>query len=187
MLINTPHQRHLRHAHQTGAALLESLVALLVLAIGVLGLLGVQLRNVTENQTANHRQIAVRLADDLLERMKTNPLGWAATNQYTVGWGAAPAAAVNCAAAACTGAQKAAWDLAQWKVVVAGTLPAGQATSFVSPADARQLGVMVAWRANERSADADYVAPFNVSINDGGTVVTCPAGRVCHLAFGQPQ
>jgi len=181
----------LRHGRprqaQGGAALLEALVAMLVLAVGVVGLLAAQLHSMSENRTANHRQLALRLADDLKERMTTNPLGWAAVNPYVVGWGAPPAAGTNCAASACTGPQKAAWDLVQWKQLVGNSLPLGQATTFISPSDPRQLGVMIAWAANERSTAADHLAPFNVNVSDGTTVVNCPADRICHLTYLQPR
>jgi type IV pilus assembly protein PilV len=172
---------------QSGAALLEALVAMLVLAVGVVGLLAAQMRSMSENRTANHRQLALRLADDLKERMTTNPLGWAAVNPYVVGWGAPPAAGMNCAVNACTGPEKAAWDLVQWKQRVGNSLPQGQATTFISPSDPRQLGVMIAWVANERSTAADHLAPFNVNVSDGATVVNCPAGLICHLTYLQPR
>jgi type IV pilus assembly protein PilV len=174
---------------QRGISLLESLVSLFILALGVLGLLSVQLRTMTETQTSSNRIVAARLADDLFERMKTNPSGWAAVAQYAVGWGNAPAAATNCASATCSPAQKAAWDLVQWKALVAATLPLGQALSFVSPIDARQLGVMIGWRANESNptAAADYVAPFNANVVSGGaTIAQCPANLICHVAYTQP-
>lgn len=171
---------------QKGIALIESLVSLLVLALGVLGLLGMQLRTMTENQTANYRLIAARLSEDLFERIKTNPGGMGGLAQYTVGWGAATAAGTNCATAVCNATQKAAWDLVQWKAVVAASLPAGQATSFIAPSDTRQLGIMIAWRANERSTSSGYTSWFNVNVSDGGVTVSCPADRICHLAYGQP-
>lgn len=130
----------------------------------------------------------MRLADDLLERLKANPGRWAAVAQYTIGWGnpASYNPTPNCSTAVCTGAQKATWDIAKWKESVRDTLPLGQATAFVSPTDARQLGVMIAWRANEKVSDADYLAPLNVNVSDGTTDIQCPAGRICHITYGQP-
>lgn len=180
------YKTHSPKSRQQGISLLESLVSLLLLALGVLGLLSVQLRTVSETQTSSYRIVATRLADDLFERVKTNPGGWPTMGQYAVGWGVAAAPGTNCAAVACTAAQKAAWDVAQWKTLVASTLPLGTATAFVSPTDVRQIGVMIGWRANERSAAADYVAPFNTNVADGALTVTCPATRICLLAYGQP-
>lgn len=181
----TRHQNSASKGLQHGISLLESLVSLFILALGVLGLLSVQLRTMTETQSSSNRIVAARLANDLFERMKTNPSGWAAVGQYAVGLGDAPAAAVNCAAAACNSAQKATWDLVQWKSLVAATLPLGQGLSFVSPIDSRQLGVMIGWRANERSAAADYVSPFNVNVV-GVAIARCPDTLICHVAYTQP-
>lgn len=183
----TRYQNQASRRFERGISLLESLVSLFILALGVLGLLSVQLRTMTETQSSSNRIVAARLADDLFERMKTNPSGWTAVGQYAVAWGTAPTAAINCATAACNSAQKAAWDLVQWKALVAATIPSGQGLSFVSPIDARQLGVMIGWRANERSTAADYVAPFNVNVVSGGaTIAQCPANLICHVAYAQP-
>ena len=54
---------------QSGLSLIESLVALVVLALGVMGLAGVQTRLLVETRTANSRAIAVQLIDDLTNRM----------------------------------------------------------------------------------------------------------------------
>jgi type IV pilus assembly protein PilV len=177
--MNSPQKQH-------GLALIESLVSLLILALGVLGLLGVQLRTLAENQTSTSRLLAGRLADDLFERLKTNPDSWTQLNNYVVGWGAATPAPANCGAVNCTPLQRAQWDMDQWKTLVAQTLPAGQATAFVSPTDARQLGVMLAWRANEQVSAADYINPFNVNVTDGAITVACPANLICHIAYAQP-
>ena len=52
---------------QRGVSLIESLVALVVLAFGVMGLLGLQLRTMVNNQNSNHMATAARLADGLFE------------------------------------------------------------------------------------------------------------------------
>ena len=55
--------------HQRGLSLIESLVALLVLALGIMGLAGVQARMVTETRISNSRAMAVSLIDDLTKRI----------------------------------------------------------------------------------------------------------------------
>lgn len=178
------HTNQILKRQQVGISLLESLVSLFILALGVLGLLSVQLRTMTETQTSGNRIIATRLADDLFERMKTNPSGWAAVGQYA---NPNPMVTSNCAVATCSPGQKANWDLVQWRALVATTLPLGQGFSFVSPIDARQLGVMIGWRANERTGTADYVAPFTSTVISAGvTVAACPATLICHVAYAQP-
>lgn len=195
-----PAAPHRPRRKQRGITLLESLVSILILAIGVLGLLGVQLRTLAENQTGVRRAQAVRLIEDLGERMKANPGRFAQLNSYVSDWtdtgSGTPTAA--CESATCTPAQLAAFDVQRWKQTIAETLPGGQASVFTSPDEAgdvanrRQLGVMVGWRANERKREgesvadsAQYTAPFKVSTS-AAAAVDCPAGLICHLVYVQP-
>lgn len=176
---------------QAGMALIESLVSLLILALGVLAMLGVQLRSMSENQAANNRVLASRLADDLIERMKANPLGLTQATAYSLGssWGQVSAPSVLCTASTgCTPAQQALYDLWAWQTSARNTLPGGNATTFQSPSDPTQIGVMVAWRAREKGDDASSefaarVAMYNVDVSGGAT---CPTNSICHLAYGQP-
>jgi type IV pilus assembly protein PilV len=57
---------------QRGITLVEALVALLVLALGILGLAVVQGRTLVETRTANSRATAIRLISDLSERVRLN-------------------------------------------------------------------------------------------------------------------
>jgi type IV pilus assembly protein PilV len=180
-----------RHG-QRGISLLESLVALVVLAIAVLGMLAIQLRTLAETQTGVHRAQAVRVIEDLAERIKSNPEGFARLADYTAGWdAAAPDTPADCTANACTPAQLAQWDLGQWRQSVAQKLPKGQANTFLSSDETagveRQLGVMLGWRVNERSNDdGDYVAPFILATQELPDGVACPDGLICHLVYVQP-
>lgn len=60
-------------SHQAGVGLLESLVAVSILALAVLGMLGVQLRTLAEIQASVRRAQSVRLIEDFAERIKTHP------------------------------------------------------------------------------------------------------------------
>ena len=177
--------------NQSGVALIESLVSLLILALGVLAMLGVQLRSMAENQTANNRVLASRLADDLIERMKANPLGVTQATAYSLGssWGQLAAPTLLCTATpGCTPPQQALYDLWVWQTSARNTLPGGNATTFQSPSDPTQIGIMVSWRAREKGDDtspefAARVALYNVDVAGGAT---CPANSICHLVYGQP-
>ena len=181
---------------QRGITLLESLVSILILAIAVLGLLGVQLRTQAETQTGVRRAQAVRLIEDFAERIKSNPDGFARveSGSYDSGWNAAPPTSPDCSATPCDSSQLAASDLAKWKEAVKGTLPLGQARIFASADETgstgnrRQLGVIVGWRANERELvanDTQYTAAMSSQV-DAPTGINCPTGLVCHLAYVQP-
>lgn len=174
---------------QHGLTLLESLVALVILALGVLGMLGVQLRTMAETQTGVRRAQAVRLIEDLSERLKSNPSAQASLDSYRADWNDSIAVAADCSTTPCTPDQLAFWDLKQWRSNVAETLPMGQAATFVStettdPGARRMLGVMVAWKANERevAGASSYASAFSVDT----ATVPCPSNRICHRVFLQP-
>ena len=61
------------HKRQRGITLIESMVALVIAALGILGILGVQMRTLSDTSTAVRRAQAIRLIEDLSERMRVNP------------------------------------------------------------------------------------------------------------------
>ena len=194
-----PALRHTARApqRQRGITLIESLVAIVVAALGILGILGVQMRTLTDTQTSVRRAQAVRLIEDLGERMKVNPNALMILGSYTSTWGAAPAAGKDCGGGGCNPAELAAYDLAQWKLLVQTTLPLGDADVFLAPGETaatnrRQLGVMLSWRENERDSstafkndlDATKVRAGDGSLSDGADSANrCPADRTCHLQY----
>ena len=181
---------------QRGITLIESLIAILIAALGILGILGVQMRTLADTQTSVRRAQAVRLIEDLSERIQTNPNGLGNLDSYVSTWGSAPSA--TCGTAGCDAAKLAAYDIYQWKEAVKSTLPLGTASVFISAADTaagnrRQLGVMVGWRENERehkkadgTVDTSFTAPFATD-STGTANITCPSGLICHLQYIQPN
>lgn len=177
-------------------SLIESMVALVVLALGVMGLAVVQTRMMVETRTANYRATAIGLIDDLNNRILLNRDAAFAGN-YALAWSAATAAQ-DCTAAVCTGAQLAQSDLHVWRTGLVAALPSGNARVFRSGTDPRQIGVMVSWAANESSANTNlytsadatiYNQPFTVAnalAVEAPTTVSCPAGSICHVAYVQP-
>ena len=184
--------------HQSGITLIESLVAIVVAALGILGILGVQMRTLTDTQTTVRRAQAIRLIEDLGERMKAHPNALLTLGSYASAWTTpstpAPTPSVNCATTACSSTQLTTYDVAQWLGTVQRTLPLGDATIFLAQGDdaanPRQLGVMIRWRENEsvaKTSDADdqdvtsYRGAINTAI--GGGNITCPNGFTCHLQY----
>lgn len=175
------------HQLQRGISLLESLVAIVVMALGILGILGMQMRTLSNTQTSLYRAQAIRLIEDLNERMMANPNAFLNTDRYLSSWADKPAAEANCNSKACDSAALAQFDLAQWKTQVATALPNGNASVFLSEDEVqannrRQLGVMISWRENERSQADDYQTPLDASTG-GGAAISCPAEQTCHLQF----
>ena len=99
--------------------MLESLIALLVSALGILGVIGVQLRTLSDTQTSVRREQAIRLIEDFSERLKVNPNAMANITSYVSGWtSTSSTTSKNCANVACSASELATYDLAQWKSFV---------------------------------------------------------------------
>ena len=186
---STPQRR------QRGISLIESLIAIVVTALGILGILGVQMRTLSDTSTTVRRAQAIRLIEDLSERMRANPNAMVNLGSYVSNFATNPA--VGSCASGCDHAALAAYDLAVWKQAVRNSLPLGQAEIFIPPAEAgvaaaqrRQLGVMIAWRENEKDNSAAYkndIDATKVRDNSGtltdGATLACPADRICHLQY----
>ncbi len=186
-------------SRQRGFTLIESIVALVVAALGILGVVGIQMRTLTDTQTSVRRAQAVRLIEDLGERLTTNPNALEALGSYASGFASNPPPVPGaCESAACDRAALATRDIAVWKESVREALPLGQANLFIAPGESgaadnrRLLGVMVAWRENERDTsgaykddiDATKVRAKDGSLSDGTNAANaCPPDFTCHLQY----
>jgi type IV pilus assembly protein PilV len=108
-----------------GFTLLEVLIAIVVVAFGLLGLAGLQVFALKNNQSASLRVAATNLTTDIIDRMKANYIGVInneynkpATSSYTT-------VEASCATTGCLPAALARNDLREWQQRVAATLPGG--------------------------------------------------------------
>ncbi|MDE2220317.1 MAG: type IV pilus modification protein PilV [Gammaproteobacteria bacterium] len=111
-----------------GFTLVETMVALVVLAVGMLGIAGLYVTTLKSGGGAIYRMQAVNLAADLADRIRANR---GANVAY-----AGAAADNNCYGAAsvdCAPALMAANDLFVWQQQVAAILPGGVGTVVVPP------------------------------------------------------
>jgi type IV pilus assembly protein PilV len=176
---------------QSGFSLIEALVSIVILALGILGILGVQMRTLADTQTGVRRAQAIRLIENLSERIKVNPnpLSPAVFTTYRVST-PGPMAAPPACTTACTPTQLAQHDIATWKSQVINTLPAGDAVVFFADDETdannrRQLGVMISWQQKEKETSATYTAPFVTASTGSISNVSCPANKICHLQYIQ--
>jgi len=170
-------------SRQRGMTLIESVVALVVAVIGILGIVGMQVRTLADTQTTVRRAQAARLIEDLSERLHVNPNALGNPAAYVSTFADTPAVATSCQNSECSQAQLAAYDLAIWKQAVSSMLPMGQAQIFLAPENAanrRQLGVLIAWRENEKDTSADYKDAIDITTGAG---VNCPDNFTCHLQY----
>lgn len=113
-----------------GVTLIEVLVTMVIVAVGLLGLAGMQVRGLSIQKDAHGRAIATQLALDIADRMRSN-VGAAASYAFATPYSAsgytAPAAP-NCEAAVCTAVEQAQFDFDRWfGRVRGGALPGGWA------------------------------------------------------------
>lgn len=122
---------------QSGISLLESLIAMVVLSIGLLGVLGLQTQSLLYNQAAYFETQATNMAQDMLDRIRANN-DQAADYALTLGNDA-------------SGSGLAATDQTEWIEDLATALPSGEGGISI---DNHHFTVIVRW--------ADTSAPNNV-------------------------
>ena len=111
-----------KNRFQRGFTLIEVLVTVVIFAIGLLGLAGLQgfgLRTVSDSLFAS---IATELSYDMADRVRSNPQG-AEDKDYN---SPSASANANCSnTTGCTPAQMAGNDMYEWKESLTAALPAG--------------------------------------------------------------
>ncbi|TXS91366.1 type IV pilus modification protein PilV [Parahaliea maris] len=120
--MNTPINRSSKNS-AAGFTLVELAVAVLILAIGALGLAGLQISAKRAGFEAVQRTQAAALATDLFERMRVNPSDL--TLYQTAGVGAATGSSLstpakNCVSSTCVASELATQDMWQWEQAIDG-------------------------------------------------------------------
>ena len=98
---------------QKGVGLIEILVALLVLAIGILGFIALQYRSVEATSEAIKRVQAINVARDMAERIRANRDGLSTYKTETSTAANQSASTKNCMTATCSAAELADFDVSQ--------------------------------------------------------------------------
>lgn len=131
-------QRSVRWQQQYGFTLIEILVALLVFAFGVLGLVGLQASAISFSTDAQQRADATFMADQLLGRMLISDPSTAATFAHRP----------SGQACASTGANSTNAVVTEWLSEVARVLPNAASTDqqVVVDATTGQVTVRLCWR-----------------------------------------
>lgn len=143
-----------------GFTLLEVLIALLVLAFGLLGFALLQTMNLRFTQSANQRTQATNLAYDLLDQIRANRLQAPEYTAITPGTFAGEDGK-NCTPAAVAAVAD---NIARWRCQVVATLGTGaNATVAYTPADG-SVSVRVTWNDERWATDVlDQDKSFELS------------------------
>ncbi|MCD2449272.1 type IV pilus modification protein PilV [Methylicorpusculum oleiharenae] len=113
-----------------GFTLIEVLIAVIVLATGLLGFAGLQATSLKNNQSAFNRSQATQLAYDLADRIRANS---AAIATYTSIDPEDATEQADClTTTGCSKEEMAEHDLFEWNQVITNTLPGGAGTLTVT-------------------------------------------------------
>jgi type IV pilus assembly protein PilV len=148
-----------RFNHSRGITMIESLVALVVISIGMLGIAGLYLSSLQAGRSANLRVQAVNLAAEMADRIRANRNARVA---YTLAAGNLPSAVACSGSTDCTPAQLAQSDQNIWVLAIRDPLrlPAGNGSiAFTDNPGATpdRYEISVSWREAGSSIDASYL------------------------------
>lgn len=159
--------------HKTGVlgfTLIEVLVAMLVLAIGLLGLAGLQSRMINSQFEAYQRAQALTLAEDMANRIRSNPAAarsesYVSTAVYGVG--------NTTGDGGCSATDVVGKDLCAWNQALKG--------ASVTTDDSRQIGSMIGARGciSTIKTAAKAEAVIRVSVAWMGTTPTVSPANAC--------
>ena len=101
---------------QRGFSLLEVMITVFILAVGILGVSGMQLASLKGNQGAYHRSQANFLAADILDRMRANADGFEAGSYNGIDTSSSSASKPACITSdeGCNSASIATNDIYEW-------------------------------------------------------------------------
>ena len=106
-----------------GIALMEAMIAILVLSMGALGYAALQIKGLSASSSSMWRSKAGSLAYEMADRMRANRAGAVAGAYNALG---APQTITDCGTAAnCTPVRMALLDHGQWNATLANELPGG--------------------------------------------------------------
>ena len=123
---------------QRGVSLVESMIALLVISIGLLGIAALQITSMKQNNSALHHSQAVWIGYNIADRIRSNFGQFAnyAGIDTNIGY------SQDCSTGACTAAQMILSDAADWAAEIQN-LPSGRGT--IDSPIASQLRIRVMW------------------------------------------
>ena len=121
-----------------GFTLLESMIALFILTVGILGVASLQVQGIRASQTALQRTIVVMKTQEIIERMRANST-WDVDKRPTLeniavlqAYAAAPqGGGCNSGTTVCDGLTLAAHDLSVWRGELAAILPSLDSTTIL--------------------------------------------------------
>jgi type IV pilus assembly protein PilV len=173
MKFNKNSKKHFNH-YQDGMTLIEVLVSMLLLAIGMLGIAGLQAATSKYNINTTARSEIAVLLSDFADKVRANPD--AAGNNFVTGFTSTPEYAISsdwdtqyadtlsitkdCLTTVCTSSERATYDMLSWRTKVRASAPQG--ASWVTGNRSDGFNVTLMW------FDKEYTDKRQTT-NDGTT------------------
>jgi len=134
---------------QKGFSLIEILITLVIISYGLLGIAGIIVNSIKNNQSSYARSQAGLLANDIIDRMRANRVAAEASPYpYNLAMGATP-----------SGAGVPLADVEEWRASLATSLPSGTG-SISLDATTKKMTVVIQWDDSRASTDS---ATFGLS------------------------
>ncbi len=151
-----------RRRGESGFTMVEVMVALVVLAIGLLGIGALLLKSLQAGRTATYRTQAVNLAADLADRIRANRT---AQDAYGTLFDDDPAVVGACdTTGGCDDDDLAATDLKRWKDTIAQLLPEGEGQVVVTlpaaPGEPTNYLISIQWTEQGEAAPVAFQIGF---------------------------
>lgn len=128
---------------QTGFSLIEVLVTMVIISFGMLGIAGVIINGLKNNNSSYARTQASVLANDIIDRMRANKTtAELSTYPYNLALTASP-----------TGAGVPLNDLNEWRASLATAMPSGTG-SVAMDAVTKKVTVVVQWDDSRATSDS---------------------------------
>ncbi len=128
---------------QKGFSLLEVLITLVIISFGLLGIAGVIVNSLKNNQSSYSRSQATWLANDIIERMRANR-STAELSPSPYGLAMTETAPIDTSIPST--------DLTEWRESLVNTMPSG-GTGSVSMDGNKKVTVIVQWNDSRASGD----------------------------------
>ena len=160
-------RRNMR-SKEKGFMLIETLVAVIILAIGLLGMASMQVLGLKNNNSAYTRTQATYLTYDIIDRIRNNP-----NADYSLAMGSTPAAVGGVAATDlcnfasatstlnCDEDNLSTFDQATWVEDIANVLPSGEGGITVN---GNNYIISIRWIDKQGTTTADQQVTFQMSV-----------------------
>lgn len=111
--------------HQRGVTLIESMIALLVISVGLLGIAALQLTSMKQNNSALQNSKAVWIAHNMADRIRANQPEFGNYDGIDVGAGSGNTYDRDCSSLPCSSGQLITSDAQEWGLDLS-VLPRGR-------------------------------------------------------------